>query len=96
MNALVKECEVKGFPFRVLSDDSFRMGQANGSWGYIEDPDGTLIEFVETHKVPIIKRLNWNINLKKRDANKPLPDWLIKALSMNRVTFNGNTGKGFW
>jgi catechol 2,3-dioxygenase-like lactoylglutathione lyase family enzyme len=90
MNALVKECELKGFPFKVLSDDSFKMGQANGYWGFIEDMDGTLIEFVETHKVPLIKKLNWNINLKKRNPNKPLPDWLIKAMSINRVKFSSN------
>jgi len=87
IKALVKECEEKGFPFRVLSSESFDMGDANGSWGYLEDMDGTLIEFVETHKVPLIKKLNWNINLKKRDPKKPLPDLLIKAMSVKRVKF---------
>lgn len=91
MNALVKECSLKDFPFKILSDDSFNMGQANGYWGYIEDNDGTLIEFVETNKVPLIKKLNWNINLKKRDPNKPLPNWLIKAMSINRVKFRKNS-----
>lgn len=87
MNALVKECADNGFPFKVLSDASFDMGDANGHWGYLEDPDGTLIEFVETHKVPLIKQLNWNINLKHRDPLKPLPNWLIKAMSLKRVKF---------
>ncbi|MGE5106222.1 MAG: VOC family protein [Sphingobacteriales bacterium] len=91
MNALVSECAEKGFPFRVLSNDSFNMGHTKSYWGYIEDMDGTLIEFVETHKVPLIKKLNWNINLKKRDPKKPLPDWLIKAMSINRVRFNRNS-----
>ena len=90
MNDLVEECAGKGFPFQVLSDESFDMGDANGHWGYIEDPDGTLIEFVETHKVPLIKRLNWNINLKNRDPYKPLPDWLIRAMSIKRVKFEGS------
>ena len=31
------------------------MGDAAGQFAYIEDPDGTLIEFVETHKVPLVK-----------------------------------------
>jgi len=84
MDALVQECADKGFPFQVLSAPSFDMGDANGHWGYIEDPDGTLIEFVETHKVPLIKPLGWNINLQKRDPQKPLPDWLIKALRFKR------------
>jgi hypothetical protein len=85
MKQLVAECNDRGFPFKVLSDESFDMGDANGHWGYLEDCDGTLIEFVETHKVPILKKLNWFINLKNRDPKKPLPNWLIKALSLKRV-----------
>ncbi len=87
MKALVQECADKGFPFKVLSDETFQMGEANGHWGYIEDPDGTLIEFVETHKVPLIKALNFNIHLKNRDPRKPLPNWLIKAMRFKRVKF---------
>jgi len=88
MTALVNECEAKGFYFKVISNNSFDMGEANGQWGYIEDDDGTLIEFVETHKVPLVKKLNWNINLQKRDPIKTLPDWLIKAMSLRRVKFS--------
>jgi catechol 2,3-dioxygenase-like lactoylglutathione lyase family enzyme len=87
MNALIKECSEKGFPFKVLSSESFEMGDANGHWGYIEDSDGTLIEFAETHKVPLIKKLNWNINLKNRDPKKPIPDWMIKTMNLKRVRF---------
>ena len=87
INAMVKECNDKGFPFRVLCDKSFEMGDASGHWGYIEDLDGTLIEFVETHKVPLIKKLNLSINLKKRNPHKPLPNWLIKAMKIKRVKF---------
>jgi catechol 2,3-dioxygenase-like lactoylglutathione lyase family enzyme len=85
MKALVKECKEKGFPFKVLSSESFDMGAANGHWGYIEDCDGTLIEFVETHKVPLIKQLGLSIDLKKRNPLKPLPNWVIKALNFKRV-----------
>lgn len=87
MNALVAECKEKGFPFQVLSSESFDMGDANGHWGYLEDPDGTLIEFVETHRVPVLKSLNLNINLKKRDPRKPIPNWLVKAMAFKRVKF---------
>lgn len=87
MKALTEECSQKNFPFKVLSSESFDMGEANGHWGYIEDSDGTLIEFVETHKVPLIKFLGLNINLKKRDPDKPLPNWMIKALNFKRVKF---------
>ena len=91
ITALVKECEFKGFPFKVLCTDSFKMDQANAHWGYIEDPDGILIEFVETHKVSLIKKINWNIDMQKRDPGKPLPDWLIRAMSIHRVKFAKNT-----
>jgi len=85
MRQLRQECEEKGFPFRVDSQDSFEMGEAAGHWGYIEDPDGTLIEFVETHKIPIIKKWNWYLNLRNRNPTKPLPSYLINALSFSRV-----------
>jgi hypothetical protein len=64
---------------------SFDMGEAAGHFAYIEDPDGTLIEFVETHKVPIIKALGWYLNMTKRDPHKPLPAWMIRTLSFSRV-----------
>jgi catechol 2,3-dioxygenase-like lactoylglutathione lyase family enzyme len=85
MRALTTECDKKGFPFKVISSASFDMGEANGHWGYIEDCDGTLIEFVETHKVPLIKSLGLSINLQKRNPLKPLPNWMIKAMNFKRV-----------
>lgn len=89
MDALRKECQDKGFPFTVDSthkhDDTFDMGEAAGHFSYVEDPDGTLIEFVETHKLPVSQRLGWYINLKKRDPEKPLANWILKALKYNRV-----------
>jgi hypothetical protein len=53
-------------------------------FAYIEDPDGTLIEFVETHRVPVVKKIGWYFNLKGRNG-KPLPRWMVRALSFNRV-----------
>ena len=89
MEELRKLCAEKGHPFTVDSQaamgTSFDMGEAAGLFSYIEDPDGTLIEFVETHKVPIMKKFNWYINMLKRDARKPLPNWMLKALRFNRV-----------
>jgi len=82
---LRKECEGKGFPFTVDSSDTFDMGEAGGRFSYIEDPDGTLIEFVETHKVPVVKKIGWYINLKNRKPGKFLPTWMLKAMSLNRV-----------
>lgn len=77
-------CESHGHPFTVDSSDSFDMGEAAGHFSYIEDPDGTLIEFVEAHKIPIFKKIGWYLDLKKRDPEKPLPRWMLKALSLNR------------
>ncbi|MCV9388380.1 VOC family protein [Reichenbachiella ulvae] len=87
MKKMVEDCKAAGFPFTVLSNEDFDMGDANGHWGYLEDPDGTLIEFVETHKVPVLKALGLNINLKNRDPKKPLPNWLIKAMRIKRKKF---------
>ena len=87
MDAMIKDAEKAGFPFQVKVTEEFDMGDANGKWGYLEDPDGTLIEFVETLKVPLIKKIGWSINMKKRDPNKPLPNWIIRAMKFNRVKF---------
>jgi catechol 2,3-dioxygenase-like lactoylglutathione lyase family enzyme len=90
MDELKKYCEIKGFPFTVDSKKShegsaFDMGEAAGHFSYIEDPDGTLIEFVETQKVPILKKLGLYLDLRKRDPNKSLPDWMVKSLRFSRV-----------
>ena len=85
MDILKKECENQGFPFTVDSSNSFDMGEAAGRFSYIEDPDGTLIEFVETHKVPVMKKIGWYINLKNRDPKKHLPRWMLLAMGLNKV-----------
>ncbi len=77
-------CTSKGHPFTVDSSNSFDMGEAAGHFSYIEDPDGTLIEFVETHKVPILKKMNWYLDLRKRHPEKSLPSWMLKAMALNR------------
>ena len=90
MDQLKSFCDSKGFPFTVDSKkshdgNSFDMGEAAGHFSYIEDPDGTLIEFVETHKIPIMKKFGWYIDIRKRDAHKSLPDWMLKTLKFSRV-----------
>ena len=90
MDMLKKKCEESGYAFTVDSKAShdvngFDMGEAAGHFAYIEDPDGTLIEFVETLKVPIIKKLGWYINLEKRHPEKLMPSWILKALRFSRV-----------
>ncbi len=78
-------CLQSGYPLTVNSCTSFDMGKAAGHFTYNEDPDGTLIEYVETHKVPIFKRMGLYLNLKKRKPGRPLPDWMVRCLSFSRV-----------
>jgi len=85
MDALATSCRNTGFEFTVDSRNSFDMGKAAGHFAYCEDPDGTLVEFVETHKIPIVEKIGWYLNLKKRDTTKPLPNWMLKLLSLNSV-----------
>lgn len=86
MVALSVACAEKGFPFTVDSGtSSFDMGDASGRFSYIEDPDGTLIEFVETHRIPILKKWGWHLDLSRRDPKKPLSKWMLKLLGINRV-----------
>jgi catechol 2,3-dioxygenase-like lactoylglutathione lyase family enzyme len=85
MEGLQKHAEKSGFNFTVDSKGSFAMENAAGRFCYLEDPDGTLIELVETHKVPILKKLGWYMNLQKRGIHKPLPDWMIKTMGFSKV-----------
>jgi catechol 2,3-dioxygenase-like lactoylglutathione lyase family enzyme len=71
--------------FTVDSNNTFEMDNASGRFCYLEDPDGTLIELVETHKVPILKKIGWFMDLRKRDQEKPLPNWMIKMLALSKV-----------
>lgn len=85
MDSLKKRCEEVGYPFTVDSASSFGMGDAAGHFSYVEDSDGTLVEFVETHKIPVLKKLGWYLDLRKRNPQKALPSWMLKALRFNRV-----------
>ena len=84
MNEMREKCEAAGFPFTVDSAKSFDMGEAAGHFTYIEDPDGTLIEFVETHKVPIVKAIGFYLDLRKRNPERRLPRWMLKAMGLRR------------
>ncbi len=78
-------CASKGFPFTVDScpnGEQFDMGEASGHFTYIEDPDGTLIEFVETHRIPIVKKLGWYLDMNKRDRTKALPKFVFRMLGL--------------
>lgn len=86
MNEMKAHCAALGHPFTVDSSGSFDMGEAAGYFSYIEDPDGTLIEFVETHKIPILKKISWYLDLRGRsNPASPLPLWMLRALGLGRV-----------
>jgi len=85
MDGLKEACAKAGMAFTVDSQDSFAMENAAGRFCYLEDPDGTLIELVETHKVPVFKKFGLYLNLKKRGIEKPLPDWMVKLLGLSKV-----------
>ncbi len=85
MERLKLKAENNGYYFSVDSQGSFSMENAAGRFCYIEDPDGTLIELVETHKVPVVKTIGWHLNLKKEKYSKPLPKWMILMLGLSRV-----------
>ena len=85
MAALKKTAEAIGHPFVCDSGTDFQMGDADGHFTYIEDPDGTLIEFVETFKIPILKKLGIYLHLKNKDDRKPLPRYITKSLRFLKV-----------
>jgi catechol 2,3-dioxygenase-like lactoylglutathione lyase family enzyme len=85
MELLKKNLEKFKYPLTVDSGDTFDMGESGGRFAYVEDPDGTLIEMVETHKVPILKKFGWYLNLKKRGQDKPLPNWMVSLMGLNKI-----------
>ncbi|MGS0524154.1 VOC family protein [Zobellia nedashkovskayae] len=85
LDVLRLQAEEEGHSFTVDSANSFDMGDAAGRFAYMEDPDGTLIEMVETHRVPVFKKLGVFINLKTRNPQKPLPKWMVKLIAVHKV-----------
>ncbi len=85
MDTLKELSAERGFPFTVDSAGSFDMGEAAGRFAYAEDPDGTLIELVETFRMPILAKLRLYLDLRKRRPEKPLPNWMLKVLKFTRV-----------
>ena len=88
MRELEKHCVALGFPFTVDSckdDAHFDMGEASGHFTYIEDPDGTLIELVEAHKLTVLKRPHIYIDMLKRDRRKAFPKLFFRMMGFNRV-----------
>lgn len=88
MDELKSHCDQHGHPFVLDSFDtengqSFNMGDVTSRVAYIDDPDGTAIEFVETHKLPLIPSLGIAVNLEGK--NKDVPKWIYKVIALNKV-----------
>lgn len=75
----------KGFAFRCDSNDALDMGNTKVHCTYIDDPDETWLEMIEVHKVPIVEKWGIYLNVAKRDPEKPLPDFMLKALRFSRI-----------
>ncbi len=87
MDSLREKVKENGFPFTVDSAkamDTFDMGEAAGNFAYIQAPEGTLIEFVETHRIPLVKKIGWYIDLRKRGTH-PLSNWILRMFRFMRV-----------
>lgn len=87
IDSLREKVEKLGFPFTVDSikqNSNFDMGDAAGHFAYNEDPSGSLIEYVETRKIPLLKKLGIYLNVGKWKAEKALPAFIIKGLRFMR------------
>ena len=85
MDALKAHRAVSGHPFTVDSGQCFAMGDTAGRFARVEDPDGTLIEFVETWRLPKMKKWGFSVDLRRCLPGKPLPRLLLRGLGLNRV-----------
>lgn len=88
MRELEKRSNELGYPFTVDSckdNGHFDMGEASGHFTYIEDPDGTLIELVEAHKLTILKHPHIVIDMLKRNRKKPFPKFFFRLMGLFKV-----------
>jgi catechol 2,3-dioxygenase-like lactoylglutathione lyase family enzyme len=85
MDELKRACEAAGVPFTVDSGKTFDMGDAGGRFAYVEDAAGTLVEFVETHRLPVLPALGIKVDLTRGGPGKTVPRWVIRLLSLKRT-----------
>jgi catechol 2,3-dioxygenase-like lactoylglutathione lyase family enzyme len=86
MKSLGEKLKKSGHGFTCDTKDVLSMGESTKvHCTYCEDPDGTLIEMIEVYKIPIIEKLGMYLNVEKRKASQPLPNWMLKALKYTRV-----------
>ncbi|MDH5379600.1 MAG: VOC family protein [Cyclobacteriaceae bacterium] len=88
LSQLEKDMEEAGYPFTCDSKNALNIGKTSVHCVYIEDPDNTLIEFIEVYKVPIIEKWGVFMDVQKRDPKKPLSSFMLKLMRFNRVKDN--------
>lgn len=84
MEGMRAKVKALGQDFVCDGGSDFKMADADGHFTYVEDPDGTLIELVETYKVPVYKKLGINLDVYKRNGRK-FPRFVIKAMRLLSV-----------
>lgn len=87
MDEFKQYCADRDYPFTIDTGEEFSMDDASGRFAYLEDPDGTLIEFVEVFKMPILPKYGIVLDITKRAMGKPLPSFMIKALRYRKKTY---------
>lgn len=86
MKGLGKKLEEVGHGFTCDTNDALSMGDSTKvHCTYAEDPDGTLIEFIEVYKIPIIEKLGIYMNVEHRPPSQPYPAYLLKAMRFMQV-----------
>ncbi len=86
MKHLAIYCAQQGHPFTVDSGAApFAMGSsASGHFAYLEDPDGSLIEFVETYRIPLFRKLG--LSLRVQNKSRALPSWLLRIATRDNYS----------
>lgn len=87
MDSLREKVSAKKYAFTVDSkvlNPNFDMGEAAGHFAYNEDPSGTLIEYVETLKIPILKKFNLFLDTAKYGETKNIPKCMLWCLRFLR------------
>ncbi len=88
MKQIEKQLGYSGYNFTCDSSDQHHMGKTHVHCTYLEDPDGTLIEFTEVYKMPIIEKMGIFLRLSSRNPDKSIPSWLLKMSRFARIKDN--------
>ncbi len=83
MRALCNHRKIHKDPFIIDSD--FSTEEVSGHFTYAEDPDRTLVKFVEIYTWSLMKKYGLVLNLKKHKNAKPLPKFFMRLLALKKI-----------